>query len=601
MEMIASGPDQQQKKLVIEDGQTVCLGRRPEAAELASEGDEPQIAWSIPWDVAISRCHARIRRDKDTVQVCKLAGARNEIYFQGSEQEVFEVQLGEHFVIGETLFKLERSVQGLVGSPEATPIDVTHYTLQDLQQAPYHNAGERLEVLADLQHVIRGAVDDQSLFSRLNLLVLEGIDRADAVAIVRLEEENERQVVVEHWDSRDATATDFRPSQKLVVDAVTRRQSARCFWGSDGVHPDYTAIESLDWAFCTPIPGEALSGWALYVAGHLASTAGDFSVTDLRPDIKFAELVTAVLGALRDVQQLDARQAALSRFFSPRALSLLTGAEGDEALQPRETDVTVLFCDLRGFSREAERSANELLAFLARVGKALDIMTENIHSFQGVVGDFQGDSALAFWGWPLDQPTAAADACCAALRIQEDFFAAASDPEHPLAELRFGIGIASGRAAAGRLGSIGRFKVGVFGPVVNLAARLEAITKTLSAPILVDEATVEQIGKEIPASIRFRKLARILPYGLDQPLTVSEVLPTPASLGSARQVLSGQDVERYEKALGAFCDGRWEEAIALLHELPHWDQGKDFLTSFILSHRRLPPKDWNGVIELDRK
>ena len=69
--------------------------------------------------------------------------------------------------------------------------------------------------------------------------------------------------------------------------------------------------------------------------------------------------------------------------------------------------MTVLFCDLRGFSRESERSADDLFGLLERVSRALGVMTHHILEEGGVIGDFHGDAAMGFWGWPIAQADAA--------------------------------------------------------------------------------------------------------------------------------------------------------------------------------------------------
>jgi adenylate cyclase len=333
------------------------------------------------------------------------------------------------------------------------------------------------------------------------------------------------------------------------------------------------------------------------VAGRSPAEAGG-RPPDLRPDLKFTELVASLLGALRDLQQLEQRSATLGRFFSPRALALLTGAEGELSLVPRPARVTVLFCDLRGFSAEAERSRDDLMGLLARVSRALDLMTDAIHAHQGVVGDFQGDAALAFWGWPLAEPDSAALACRAALAIRREFARAGEEPGNPLANFRCGIGLASGEAVAGRLGSAGRFKIDVFGPVVNLASRLEGITKLLRVPILIDEETVRQAtAAGEPDWGRFRRLARVRPYGMAEAVAVAEVLP-PAD---HPDVLSDEHLRLYGRALAAFDAGAWDDAYRLLHDLPHWDRGKEFLLSQILRHSRRAPSGWDGVVRLESK
>jgi adenylate cyclase len=215
-----------------------------------------------------------------------------------------------------------------------------------------------------------------------------------------------------------------------------------------------------------------------------------------------------------------------------------------------------------------------------------------------VIGDFQGDAALAFWGWPMADGRNAVEACRAAVDIRLRFDKAAGDPTDALSGFRCGIGIATGEAVAGRLGTAGQFKIDVFGPVVNLASRLEGITKQLSVPILVDEATVAKAraagGSE---EFRFRRLARLRPYGMASPITTAELLPP----GGETQALDAPMIAAYERALDAFIAGRWDESFALLHEVPPWDHGKDFLTSHILRHRREPPPGWDGVIGLESK
>jgi adenylate cyclase len=78
---------------------------------------------------------------------------------------------------------------------------------------------------------------------------------------------------------------------------------------------------------------------------------------------------------------------------------------------------------------------------------------------------------------------------------------------------------------------------------------------------------------------------------------VSELLPPTGE----PDVLSDEHLGQYESALDAFNEGDWDKAFALLHGVPHWDQGADFLTSHILRHQRQPPPGWDGVIQLESK
>src|SRR5207253_1782118 len=93
----------------------------------------------------------------------------------------------------------------------------------------------------------------------------------------------------------------------------------------------------------------------------------------------------------------------------------------DAVLKPRQTEVTVLFCDLRGSCKIAEDAEQDLAATCDRVADALTVMTTNIIKMDGVVGDFQGDAAMGFWGWPLASEDQVEKACRAALGIYHDF------------------------------------------------------------------------------------------------------------------------------------------------------------------------------------
>jgi len=202
---------------------------------------------------------------------------------------------------------------------------------------------------------------------------------------------------------------------------------------------------------------------------------------------------------------------------------------------------------------------------------------------------------MGFWGWPISHPDAIERACLAALAIRVEFEAAARQPNHPLADFRMGIGLATGRAVAGRIGTTDQVKVTVFGPVVNLASRLEGMTKILHAPILLDNATARAVREQVPPeSARCRRIAVVKPYGLTSAVEVSELLPPVKDYPD----LTDEHIRSYEAALDAFLAGDWSEAVERLHEVPAKDRVKDFLTIFIAQHNRTPPPGWNGVIPL---
>jgi adenylate cyclase len=239
-----------------------------------------------------------------------------------------------------------------------------------------------------------------------------------------------------------------------------------------------------------------------------------------------------------------------------------------------------------------------LLGLLNRVSQALGVTTHEIREQGGVLGDFHGDAAMGFWGWPLAQPDAAVRACLAALAIRAQFAETAQLIDDPLTDFRVGIGIATGRAVAGKIGTVDQVKVTVFGPVVNLASRLEGMTKILHAPILIDERTAIVVRNQLaPKSARLRRVAVVKPYGLDRRVEVTELLPGVAEYPG----LTDQNIADYEVALDDLLAGRWSQAFDRLHRVPAEDRVKDFLTVFIAQHNRTPPENWNGVIPLMTK
>ncbi|MBL9080422.1 MAG: adenylate/guanylate cyclase domain-containing protein, partial [Planctomycetales bacterium] len=185
-----------------------------------------------------------------------------------------------------------------------------------------------------------------------------------------------------------------------------------------------------------------------------------------------------------------------------------------------------------------------------------------------------------------------------ALDIRKAFEEFSRIPGHPLADFRVGVGIATGQAVAGQIGSRDQVKVTAFGPSVNLASRLEGLTKKLRVPVLLDEETTRMVVASMPADVgRCRRLARVRPFGLQVPLTVSELLP-PADVDPAH---TKEHITVYESALDAFLAGRWSEAYELLHQIPAQDLGKDLLVSYILQHNHSPPQGWDGVIAIEAK
>ncbi len=559
--------------------------------------------WDASWDPQISRRHAQLIWTNDGLRITRLEGARNPIYIRGEQKESCVIRTGEHFVIGGTSFTLSDE---RVNVTSDSPVGANEqaYSPAYLQSLSFRDADQRIEVLSRLPEVISGASSDGELSLRLISLILTGIPRATAAAIVAVEKGDPPQVNVLHWDRPGDAEGEFAPSGRLICNAVSSGESVVSIWErrQTGLSATFGEGEDVDWAFCTPVLGRACPGWAIYVAGRFEPQIRvgpqRRSPVELQDELKFAELAATTLHNLRDVRLLEQHQSSLRPFFSPVVLEALAGQDPDQVLAPRQANVSVLFCDLRGFSRRSEQDADDLLGLLNRVSRALGVMTHYILDEGGVVGDFHGDAAMGFWGWPIEESNSIERASRAALSIRAEFATAAQRDDHPLTDFRVGIGMATGPAVAGKIGTIDQVKVTVFGPVVNLASRLETMTKILRAPVLIDEETARRVREHVsPEVARVRRVARVRPYGMDTVVEVSELLPPESQFPQ----LSNEHIAAYETALDALLNRDWETAFEWLHRVPAEDRVKDYLTVFIAQHNRMPPAHWDGVIPIETK
>ncbi len=591
-----------QWRLPLPEGKDVTLGRisGPNTSD-----------WSAPWDVHISSVHAVLRWDGAKLTVRKAVKPRppkNPIYFKGIEVQECVLAAGECFVIGGTTF----TVLGEPSAVETTPLKpaLAEFTVSraELKQVPFIDADQRIAALSALPEVIRYSPSESELAQRVVRVLLEGISNAQAAAVITLLSgamPEDFRVAVRCAEGRQGEISTFTPSRRLVYESLHRsRQGVLHVWNREAPSSDESGFSLQDprmnWAICTPLPNEPSPGWGLYIAGgverHLGSYESVSKDLELKGDLKFAELTADLFGALRQVRHLQHRTSILSTFLSQQVLIALANENIEEVLQRRPIEATVLFCDLRGSSRIVEEGQGDLMGIWDKVSEALGVMTESITHEGGVIGDFQGDAAMAFWGWPLAPDDQVERAARAALAIRRQFAKVAQQKGHRLAGFACGLGLAHGPAIAGRIGTPDQFKVGVFGPVVNRAARLESLTRRFKVSILPDEAVADRL-KGLNELLRCRRLAKVQPYGMTESFSVSELLPPaavePGGLNEAQRL-------DYEAGLESFLKGRWQETPRFLRFLSQ-DGPSELLLNYIRERPKGPPDKWDGVIRMESK
>ncbi len=547
---------------------------------------------AVPWDSKISRCHARVRWTGKVLHVERMPEAKNPIYFGGDAVDRCDLEVGERFVIGNTTFLLVDSADSHAES-HPPPVSVQALHRNEIQMQRFHEAAQRIDALARLPRLISPADTDPQLARRIARLLLDGVTKATAAAVIHFDPADGERYTILHGESRRRARGEFRPSLRLLRQVAESGEGTLHLWDSsadDSAARLPTQRAGVDWAFCLPVEGESQL-WCLYVEGGEEDGHTVFKDSAFEDDIKFAQIVATMVANFRSARMWERRHAHMRPFFSPSVLQWLD-RESDGRLEPKKVDVCVLFCDLRGFSRESELSADDLLALLQRVGRTLGVMTTYILNSGGVIGDFHGDAAMGFWGWPVAHPRQAAQACRAALNIRRQLAAGLAAADEPLPDFQAGLGLASGEAVAGPIGTADQLKVTVFGPVVNRAARLETLTKALKAPVLLDQATAGALRSLGDGDWRLRRLGRVELPRMGRIEQIYELLPPVSQCPE----LSDQAVEDFEAAVAAFEQGDWEIAFELFHEVPHYDQVKDYYVGEIVRHSRRPPSGWEGVL-----
>jgi len=623
MELIAQGPGPDLRwRRPLPVGPELHLGRAT-------------ATWAVPWDEQISRKHASVRRTEEGLEVTRLPDASNPIFVQGKEVDSAIIAPGEHFVIGGTTFTLVET-QAMLSLEQPAPVAELRYSRRDLREARYRDADKRIDVLSRLPDLIQGASNDPELFSRVVNVLLMGVPRSDRAAIVakvkRVEEkegadsdsdsssnrsirstgsasDGSSPIEILHWDSVQNATMDFMPSEQLIRQVLEKRESVIHIWHGVRDQPSsFTQGEDMDWAFCTPVPGYPCRDWVLYITGSFQRTEATpiSDPADFQDDLKFAESAAAMLGYLREIRQLARDNAALTQVFSPRVIDVVSASDPDVVLAPRESEVTAMFCDLRGFSLHADRSADDLFGLLDRVSDALGVMTREILDNGGVIGDFQGDSVMAFWGWPLPEPNGPLQACRAALSIMREFTKGQRQQvhaaetirqgEHALSGFACGIGIATGKAVAGRIGTNDQVKFTAFGPVVNLASRLEGMTKYWKAPVLMDETTAAAVRSAEDQVGRLRTICAVQPFGMSQQVRLTELLDS-GELAS----LTDEHLRLFETGSAEFEKGNWKEAKATCEGLAAEDPVSQVILQEMFERGNDVPADWDGVLRMGTK
>ncbi len=293
-------------------------------------------------------------------------------------------------------------------------------------------------------------------------------------------------------------------------------------------------------------------------------------------------------------------RSAFGHYLSPEVIRRLL--VNPDLVEPRKTEITVMFSDIRGFTTISEKlDAQELALFL---NSYLYDMTRIVFDTDGTLDKYIGDAVMAFWGAPFEDGRHPVQACTAAMEMMKRVgelqkkWAAEGKPT-----LDIGIGLNSGAASVGNMGSALRYGYTALGDTVNLSSRLEGLNKEYGTHIIVNESTYEAAKDE---GFLFRELDLIRVKGKLQPVTIYELfgrvsdLETTGTLAEARAQLAD-----FEEARKLYRDRKWNEARRMFKRILERWAGDGPAQVY---HKRCeeylaeePLSEWDGVFVMTHK
>ena len=254
--------------------------------------------------------------------------------------------------------------------------------------------------------------------------------------------------------------------------------------------------------------------------------AGTEEISELEATLVevLARGVAAGLARLEQEQALAASRVQFEQFFTPElARQLLLQPD---LLEGRDTEVSLLFCDIRGFSRISEHLGPART--VQWISSVMGALSDCVRSHKGVLVDYIGDELFAMWGAPEEQPDHASLACQAALdmlaqlpRLNESWQPILGEP------MDLGIGINTGVARVGNTGSHHKLKYGPLGNSVNLASRVQGATKHVKCRLLITGATRQRLKD----SFATRRLCQVQVVNIAEPVTLYELAPRGSRIG----------------------------------------------------------------------
>jgi len=282
-------------------------------------------------------------------------------------------------------------------------------------------------------------------------------------------------------------------------------------------------------------------------------------------------------------KEREKTRGAFSKYVAPAVVDELMKDPSKLKLGGARKEITVFFSDIRGFTTISEKLTPEKLVHV--LNEYLTAMTDIVMKHAGVVDKYIGDAIMAFWGAPLIQPNHAEMACNTSLDMIEKLSELREKwAKEKFPEINIGIGLNSGHAVIGNMGSYERFDYTAMGDTINLGSRLEGLTKAYGVQIIVSEST----KKAVKSKFIFRKLDLVKVKGKNKPITIYELVCREKEKHDADKIKS------YETGLQLYLNKKWDKAVKEFEKVNDF-ASKEFIKRCKEFKKNPPSKDWDGV------
>jgi adenylate cyclase len=296
-----------------------------------------------------------------------------------------------------------------------------------------------------------------------------------------------------------------------------------------------------------------------------------------------------IFGYFFEIRRKNQLGQLFGHYIPPELVEKMSHSDEEFSIGGISREMTVLFSDIRGFTSLSENLDPEQLCDL--INEIFTGLTREIQATRGTIDKYMGDAVMAFWGAPLNDEAHALHSIAAGLSmVQAIEVLNQSFVQRGRSEIRIGVGINTGKMSVGNMGSEFRMAYTVMGDAVNLASRLEGLTKSYGVYVIVSE-----FSRQAAPEFLYRELDRVRVKGKLEPITIYQPLCL-LSQASADEV--GQ-VEAVGQALQAYRAADWLQAAALFTTLTEAYPADRFYQIYldrIAVYKRSPPADdWDGV------